>query len=759
MSDDPVRIVEPADRGAVLVCFDTTARLAFTVLSRLTAGDSARALDLLVDTYAYLDRTARRTGWSDVDPRWVVDAAHRVYAAMSTTPGADAGAEIGAVAALTVAERVALSLHLVERRTLDEVAAVLDGTADEAAAAVQSGSTRLIATEIVQGATAVDVIRRGEIWFDDSMRSHARRAVGNGWASADAPAAKNLSMLATSAPIVGAMRLPVTPFATKQPEHFAEAAEFTRTRRSRWTVVGAGLGIAAVLVALAVWVMPSSDGETDEAASLPSATNATSTSTKTTATDTTDSTNDTLVVDPATGKPTGGVTTDDPTAMSDPTEVAGFFLDPVPAGFLADGAGPAGLRGDPLNWFELWTTPDVARTAGRWFAVLTIDSSEASRPTPLTTTARRVDLGGNSALVDVTADGVMDLFAEFPGRQQIRFESFGLSADELVQLASATTFGPDNRPSYGPDTHDVVDGLDLRASRATTQSVLELQIVSGGGEGTRAQYQSADGSQFFTILTSPQVENDLVIASLITPDSRDVAAQFAPNRTIDIGGRTVHVGSLATPFKTAPADANFNYVEWHEGDSTVLLVGLVDLPTLLDAVPVARLATADEWHEVLVAPRPDIAQQPNGDDPGAQPTPQVILGENTTAAGDRLSVSLAGGATISLIVNEQRASDPAATSSGRYDQFEDSLAIDLDPEHPLITLDTIHATIAVVVFDEPPAATAVRYTIGANQPIDVLINPLIGTTLYGAAFSFSEYDDCKVSLIDDAGNVIRTLSS
>ena len=58
MSDDPERIVEPADRGAVLVCFDTTARLAFTVLSRLTAGDSARALDLLVDTYAYLDRTA-----------------------------------------------------------------------------------------------------------------------------------------------------------------------------------------------------------------------------------------------------------------------------------------------------------------------------------------------------------------------------------------------------------------------------------------------------------------------------------------------------------------------------------------------------------------------------------------------------------------------------------------------------------------------------------------------------------------------------
>lgn len=758
MPDDPVRIVEPGDRAAVLVCFDTTAGLAFTVLSRLTAGDAAGALDLLVDTYAYLGRTARRSGWNDVDAQWVVDAAHSVYAAMSATSGPDG---FGPVTALTPSERVALSLHLVERRTLDEVAAVLDVCPDDIAAALRTGAERLAAVEVDDTAMAVDVIRRGEVWFDDSMRSHARLSVANGWSSADAPAAKNPSMLATSAPIVGAMRMPITPFATREPEHFAEAAEFMRTRRSRWTVVGAGLGIAAVLVALAVWVMPSNDGGTDEAASLTSAT-----STSTPASEPIATTDDTIVVDPTTGattgEPTGGVTTDDPTATSDPAAVAGFVLDPLPDGYVRDSAGSLVSDAAAVNWFELWATPDAKRASGRWFAVLAIDANSSSAGVEtLSTTARRVDVAGSDGVIDTAADRVTDLTVEYPGRQEVHFESFGLAEDQLVTLAAATTFGNSNQPVYGAAAHDVVDGLDLVTSRATTQTVLAFQIITGGGTGSRVQYQTTDGTRFLSVITAPQSDNDLRISGLLSTDFHDPAAVLATDRIVDIGGRAAHIGAVPSPFKSAGLDPELPFVQWHTGASTVTIVGITDLQTLLAATANARLATNDEWHQAVVAPRLtyDTPADPaeSTDDTTVPVEHEGTIGGGTTANGVTFAFGLSDGQTVQLIVDTQRSLDPSSTSSAPFSQSKSALEIHPDPEHPLLSIDTLAATIVVVAFEGPPPAAAMRVTLDGQSPVIVPIAQVAATPLYGSAFAFSEHVAYSVDLLDGAGDVISSL--
>lgn len=737
MPADPVRSVEPGDRATVLACFDDTSVAAFSVLSRLTAGNAQRALDLLVDTYAYLQRAAQREGPLAIDAAWIIGAAHSVYAALGASPSAG---ELAPVSALSVAERVVLSLHLIEGRSLDEAAAVLDISVDDATRSLRTGTARLAAAEAGSGPGPADILRRAEVWFDDAMRSHARTAVANGWSSSDTPApVLQPTPTSNAAPAGFAAGL-------REPEHFVAPPEFIRPQRSRWMVVGVGVAIAAVVGGLAVWVAPSA--KDDGAGSLPTTTSSPSTSTATTVPTSTPSTTDTVVIDPGTGYASVD------TASTDVGEVLGYMLDPVPDGIVATGASTNEQTQQSMNWFELWSSPDAARTAGRWFAVLAIDNG-SSPPLALSPTSRRVDVGGSNGLIDVTDDGVTELAVELAGRQQVRFESFGLTADDLLRLASATTLGPESRPSYDATAHDLVDGLDLRASRPTSEPALEYEIIGEPSQLRQVSYASTDGVSFLALLSGPQIENDLYISTLLTPDSLDPAASFAPNRMLVIDGRTMFVGQLPTLLKGAAGTSAFQFIQWHVGDRTITMVGMIGLDALITAARGVRPATGDEWRALVNSP--PVIVHPSTDDSGAATTPIAQIGQNTTTLGSTYTVSLSDEQSATVTVNEERPADPASTGTAVHVSTESSLAIHPDPDHPLLTLETINATILVVAFDTPRAATALRVTVDGMAPVTVPITQVDTTTLYGAAYAFVERSDYTASLVDELGDVVEVL--
>ncbi|MCU1395803.1 MAG: hypothetical protein JWM34_4231 [Ilumatobacteraceae bacterium] len=181
MAPETVRTVGPDDRSGVVACFDDAAPIVFAVLSRLTAGDANRAAELLVDTFAYLERSAAKSpDGIDVDRRWLIGAAHSVYV-VGASPRDAAGAP--PTAALAPIERVVASLRLVEERTTDAVAALLGTTEAE----VDRSLALTVAVLTVDGATPAAALRRGEVWFDDVTRARARASVAAGDSSRDVP--------------------------------------------------------------------------------------------------------------------------------------------------------------------------------------------------------------------------------------------------------------------------------------------------------------------------------------------------------------------------------------------------------------------------------------------------------------------------------------------------------------------------------------------------------------------------------------------
>ncbi|MCU1395802.1 MAG: hypothetical protein JWM34_4230 [Ilumatobacteraceae bacterium] len=505
------------------------------------------------------------------------------------------------------------------------------------------------------------------------------------------------------------------------------------------------MAVGAVLVALAVWLSPSSTPKrslplgTAPATSAPRPVTTTTVAT-TDGTDASETTSpgDTVVVDPSTG------------AVA-PT---GYLLDPAPDGLVPSGAGQADTTESPTNWFELWAAPDARRTSGRWFAVLAVDTTDFAPPDVFAAHSKRVDVSGFNGLLTLTDDGVRRLTVEVAGRQQISWEASGdVSDDELVGLAADTTFGDGNRPVYGDASRAFFDGLDLQVSRATTQSVLDYQVITGLTDGVRASYESPDGRQFVSVLVGDQQPNDITIGNLLASASTDDAAAFAPDRTITINGQLMHTGRLQSiAALSQPGAPPFQYIAWHQGGRTVMIIGLVGLDVLFDAARSARPANADEW-ERLHTTSPITVDQTN-DDPG--PSATGALGQVTTTSGISYDVTLIAGASTTLAIDEQRVADPSSTGSSPFDGAQTLLAVAADPAHPLIEVNSREATAVVVIFDHPPSASNFAVTVGGQQHVVPIVQVGDGS-LYGAAYVFSERADYTAAVVGPDGTAVATL--
>lgn len=761
MSAATARTVGADDRAGVVAVFDDTATAAFAALCRLTAGDGARAITLLVETYAYLERAAQRANGVTVDRDWIIDAAHSVYVALDGAPHPGDRPPVGA---LSDVQRVAVSLHGIEGRSAAEVAILLDVDEPAIDSAFASGTTLLMATPHSTGAadgSSTDVMRRSEVWLDDSSRLAARTSVAEGRTVADTalapPNGASGRAGAHMASLLGDACAPAYAYS----ESFTRPAEFVRTRRSRLITIGTVAAIAGALVGLAVWLSPSSTDHAAGTAITDPAAVTDGASTPTTRPSingptTTGSYDPVPATDPpatSDASPADSVVLDPATGL--PVERPGFVVDPLPDGLVGTSAhSSSGSTEAPVNWFEVWASPDATRTGGRWFAVLAIDNLDSGLPPGVGLTDRRIDVGGNRGLLEDTADGAQRLTVEMAGRQQIEYQAFGFGADDLVRLAASATFGPDNAPTFAADANPLFDGLDLITSRSTTQSVMDFQIVAGLSDGEQASYQTTDAKEFLTVLSGPQVGNDLRLAMLLSPASSDPAAAFTSDRTIVLRGRTMYTGELPLSSRLSPNINAFQFIAWHEGDRTVMIVGLVPMDLLFAAATDAHLATTDQWAALVGAP--PVSSGPQTADAGS--TDSAGIGRITTSSGIKYVILLSTDHGSSVVVDEERPTDPSSTSSAQTQTTESVATITIDPGHPLVELNSIDATIVAAAFVGAPVAAGLRVTVDGFPPVDTPIVQVGSTNLYGAATAFSELSTgYTAALVDARGLVIQVL--
>ena len=361
------------DPATVLAAFDELAPVVFSSLCHLTAGDSAAAQLLLINTFTHglpAKSSAYDSAGGKLDRRAVVVAAHHCYLAdpHAGTMGS------GAVANLTPIERAVLNLDVAEHMRSPEINFAVRMAENDADYVAEAAYRRLNADTF--GRPAADVLAACEVWFDDAMRSHCRAEIERG--------------LAFTAPTTD-----------------SDGIVVQGTRSRRLTIGGSIAASIVAAIVLGAWLAPSNERPGTDVAGLA----------------------------PTSSAASGAVSEKDPSELPDPTSTtgpavvspgeatsaspeAGFILNPPPDGFVVNSAKSEPAGQPATGWLEVWSTPNATRNDGRWFAVRTdVDRN------PVFQNATRGRIGDNVTLTTVDATGVSSLYERLPDGNTVQFLS------------------------------------------------------------------------------------------------------------------------------------------------------------------------------------------------------------------------------------------------------------------------------------------------------------------------------------------------
>ena len=667
--------VEQAGQASTIPMFDEASAAVFACLCRLTDGDGHRAQELLIDTFVAAS-SAPGTPHAVTD---LVDSARRLSLAIDRSPAH--------------VERVVADMHLVDRRPLSDIAAVVDQSPDLVAVIVDSLAT----------APHAD-LRSSEIWFDDAKRSAAQLAIAD--------------------------RLP-------------DLDGSTSVRRSRRrAVIAAALATAAVLIALTIWIRSGDDA--GDATSLPT----TVPTTTSVAASTTRAPSTTAVEVATTDVAPTDFTVPDETAATSvfTSDPVGFILDPPLPGYVGYALPTDTFESgdEPPYTVSVWASSDAGPGAGRWLALEIDDADPSAGLYNGDAQLERLEVAGHPALSMTVASGVQRLVVPFADGKQIDALSFGMDATKLDALVAATTIGSDYTPSFGPGASAAFDGLDLISTGRSDQFGPTLMVSLS--QSARVQYLNPESGSYVSVSTAPQAPNDLRIAALLAG-----VGTGSTNETVAIDGRDVLISTLVVD-ETHTA----RFAMWHSGSQTIAVRGDLSMGDLLLAVGSSHLATADEWQALLDAVPPAFPYEeeaPQGPTYGEQ-VGLVTTADGASWTIRLTNDRLGSNANASVQFGLQ---SPTAPGSSYQPMSQIQVSLSIDTNNPLTRFETTEATILVAAFDGPTAATSMRVTLYRRTPVIVPIVAVPETTLSGAAYVFNELVPYTVELLDANGAVLQTL--
>ncbi|MEO6125921.1 MAG: hypothetical protein ABIR32_19650 [Ilumatobacteraceae bacterium] len=713
----PVRFVVVAP-GDLVPCFDATASDVFATACHLVDGDRDDAETLLIDVYMAL-RDAVEGGESvDVDHEWIVATALRQV--LGEQPD-------GTTKGLTARERAVIELHLIDGADIESVAQVLGLTPDEVLTSLARADGS-IDDEAFSTALVDDLLRRSELWLDDTTRRRARAALRVGCRTGS-----------TAPPVHNTRRAeqptgdPVGRQPPDQPWHVVTA----RPRPRRRSIVFVSLVVLAV-AAGAIAISPGHRSKSQSSSDVPSpASTEMSSGVSSPQSSAATSTSISTASDPSATTTTERDSASTPGINGGgrtPSLPAGFVLDRLPTGFEAAGSDET-IDPPLVGRFQVWAEPDATRSSGRWLAISTM--ATAFTRTAIIAAGARETIGFSPAVITFDTDGIAVITVQPPDVGQFSITGGGFSPDELRQLAAGITLVR-GEATFDPALDTLRADLPLIHDVAAEPGGMPAQVMDGPRRTTT--FVETAGNGYIDLTTQLMTPDDLRISELVLPPSTDTLASSTLNRTVQMGPLELLVGSA--PPSGLHTDGRSS-VRWHVGSETITMAGNVGLYQLLGAVDAVRTATPDEWLTLLRMGRSDLATPSIGSDEGL-----IRIGRTTIDDNSHWTVAvLAKPLTIQF-----------ALRNYSVNGIMGELPLDVESLHPVHEFVSMSSTSVVVAITNPDAATGVRITVAGRSPTTLPLVPIADTGIFAAALTFRDISPYTVALVDDAGVVVQVLT-
>ncbi|HEY4331161.1 MAG TPA: sigma-70 region 4 domain-containing protein, partial [Ilumatobacteraceae bacterium] len=714
---------EPDEAATALIALaGTHAAAVYATACHLAAGNRALADELLVATFEQLRSNAAEAGPIAItDIRLVT---HCLFGDPSRTwPLGPAQFALGQ---LDRAQRIALSLHDMEHRPLEEVAIALGTSPDSARSTLDQARASLAAAAPSSGLSAL--VAETELWLDDALRARIRDAIER---PRQTPS-------------------PASP--ARAPAPAQRSRGLRRSHRSRAEIVAAGAAVAIIVVG-AIWVSSPKDSPSDQfaqtIASLPDP-------------------NGPAAIPPT--SPTLGAPDDRTSGATEDTLLLpistwpGFVITKPPASYAPTGGHDETDFGPQSGWFELLATSGATRNTGQWLA---IGADQSETEFGIKSGARRTSIAGLPAIITHSVDGIeqitrltpsapltapgdTSLAPEdiVPNEGELVISGNGFSADELAAIAADITLA-DGVPVFGQAAQALTASLSTLVAHSTSFVNSELQIFQAPGLATT--YRRTDnGAGALEISVAASTPHDLDIARFVLPDpAQQPLDNVRINRTTVVGTSTHRHTVVVSAEPTGTP-----VLQWHDGTDTITLTGDAGLGEMLDAVASARQATTSEWNELLqLANRPLPTQQVGT----TERQSFTDVGKVTTTAGDTWTLAVTPDAvTLRATVN--------LAGNGRISLWQDEEQSLVMPDQPLVQYDAMNATVILVAVRNPARATRLLITVHGAAPVTIPLVPVADGTLaesatnYAAAYAFSEVTTYTAQLIDANGDVVQQLT-
>lgn len=658
-------------RADVVVRFDASAPVVFGWLCRLVGGDLRRAESLLTDTFASI---------RDVDPTELECLATAYQLVSATLPEATAAR---CFESLPLQQRAVLDLALVQRRSAEEISTVIGIAAADVPAAIADAQHAV--TDAGVFGSAANALRANEHWLDDVARARTRDAITQ----------------------------------VSQPAGVAAATS------RRWVVLAA-LGCAAVLTAVAIWVIPESSPSTSSPDTAP-------------------------VFAPPPFMSAA------PPALKPPL-VPGYVATDLPSGFALSGIGnydAASSYDHQAGYFELWAQSNATRTQGRWFAAVASNGglSQDFRVGSVT----RVVVHDSAALYTESADGITEIVWEDPvSLAGLDVIGHGFTGDEFVAIANSIQQLETAPTSIHPDTElHFAGAFDPRAagfSRIISTPTWSPDMANQPSppSGRYANYSRADSPTIsFSVTTttgSQRASADLVLGVHGFLSQRALDPPPLPGQLAQRG--PVQLLVYHRPSFLGGSDEEFRSVEWVDSGDLITVIGNVSLSELVATAGAVRNSTATEWAELLDQRRP-IPHRIDRSTPVTVPDitddPSLI---STTNTGERWT------ATVTVDPDSLNLTDEMQNGSG----MGGSAPFSLDPLQPVHRYSVITSTLLLVTLRESFGGVAVRFTVGDHPPVTIPLTHVPSSGAFAAAFAYSQVLPVTVELIDASGAIVRPLT-
>lgn len=708
-------------------CFDATSVEVFATACHLVDGDRDHAESLLIDVYLALRDAITAGSRVVVDHQWIVATALRQV--LGEQPD-------GTNAALTARERAVIELHLVDGSDIESVAEVLGLTSDEVSSSLarydDSISADTFSTVLVD-----DLLRRSEVWLDDASRRRARAALRSAQHLGQQPGRHDRPVFVGPPSSTSA-----DPSAnSERPDHNDHPTAALSRPRRRSILVGALLVGALLVGALAASALAIIADDSSPPHAAPTSTvSTTSLPVAPAAID-----NPTGMIDPSATPAvvtSGSVVTPAATAgdeTKDPTAAPGYVLDSPPTGFVPNGSDEHFSQAT-AGQFQVWAEPDATRSDGRWLALATM--ATAFSRTAIIANGVRETVGSSSAVMAFDPDGIPVLTVQPPNAGQFSLTGGGFSPDELRQIAAGISL------SRGVATFDPALDLlraDLPVLLDTTSQFATITAQILNGDRRTSTYVAPGSDEYVELVTQPTTPDDLRIGELILPPSSDSLATASLKRTVQMGELQLSISSA--PDNDARTTGRSS-VRWHVGSNTITLSGNAGLYQLLGAVADVRLATTDEWAELFRMDRSEIGVPPGGSSSDLIQIGRTTLGRTAIGGNSRWTVSIdPDPLTVQFAVRNFSVSG-----------IMGHVPIALDSLHPVHEYVSMSSTSLVVTVTDPGGATGVRVAVAGRPATTVPIVPIADTGVFAAALTFAEVSPYTVALVDDTGEIVRTLT-